>query len=439
MARVLAYTSPARGDLYPIVPILDELRRRGHEIHVRTLAAEVERLAARGFTAKPIDERIEAIRHDDWKAKNVRAALAAATAVFVARAPHDAADLRTAIDAVDPDVLILDINPWGAMAVAEASGRPWAAVAPYPLPISSPDAPPFGPGLAPARGLLGRLRDAVVRPLVIGAIERAILPKLNAVRATIDPRLSAVRTADDLYSRPPLLLYLTAEPFEYRRRSWPANVRMVGPCSWEPELDPPAWLDTVAPPLVLVATSSEYQADAILAQTAFDALAGTEMTIIATLPSNDPSALRVPPNGRAEKFVPHGPILARASVAITHGGMGVTQKALAAGVPVVAVPFGRDQPEVARRVEVAGAGVRLPRARLRPETLRAAVATAMGRRRGALAVSEGYRAAGGPEAAASYLESLLGQGTFASASIEASSRYVEGSGHAAQLQRRTLS
>jgi MGT family glycosyltransferase len=412
MARVLAYTSPARGDLYPLVPILDELQRRGHEIHVRTVAAETGRLAARGFHAEPIDGRIEAIRHYDWKAKGARASLAAGTSVFVARAELDARDLRSAIDAIDPDVLVLDINPWGAMAVAEGSGRPWAAVAPFPLPISSPDAPPFGPGLSPARGPLGRLRDAIVRPLVVGAVERAILPKLNAVRTAIDPRLPAIRNADDLYSRPPLLLYLTAEPFEYHRRSWPTNVRMVGPCAWEPELSPPAWLDEVTSPIVLVSTSSEYQADAILAQTAFDALAGTDMTVIATLPSSDPGALRVPPNGRAETFIPHGPILARASVAITHGGMGVTQKALAAGVPVVAVPFGRDQPEVARRVEFAGAGVRLPRARLRPETLRAAVATALERRGGALAVAEGYRAAGGPEAAASHLESILASGLF---------------------------
>jgi UDP:flavonoid glycosyltransferase YjiC (YdhE family) len=408
MARVLAYTSPARGHLYPMVPILDELRRGGHEVHVMTLLAEVERLVAGGFTAQAIDERIEAIRHDDWKAKGARASLAASAAVFVQRAPHDARDLRTAIDELDPDLLVVDVNAWGAMAVAEGSGRPWAALAPYLLPISSLDAPPYGPGLAPGRGPLGWFRDAALRPLVIGAVERAILPGLNAVRATIDPRLPAIRSADGLYTRSPLLLYLTAEPFEYHRRSWPANVRMVGPCAWEPELPPPAWLDTLSPPVVLVATSSEYQADAILAQTAFDALADTEMAVVATLPSNDPGALRVPPNGRAERFVPHGPILARASVAITHGGMGVTQKALAAGVPVVVVPFGRDQPEVARRVEIAGAGVRLPRARLSPDTLRAAVTNAMGRRHGALSVAEGYRAAGGPKAAVSHLEVLLG-------------------------------
>jgi hypothetical protein len=41
MARILAYTSPARGHLYPLTPILDELARRGHDICVRTLASEV--------------------------------------------------------------------------------------------------------------------------------------------------------------------------------------------------------------------------------------------------------------------------------------------------------------------------------------------------------------------------------------------------------------
>lgn len=407
MARVLAYTSPARGDLYPLVPILDELLRRGHEIHIRTLAGEVDQLAGRGFDARPIDPRIEAIRHDDWKHKGPRASLAAGTAVFVARATHDSQDLRAAIDEVQPDVLLLDMNPWGALAVAEASGRPWATIQPYPLPVSSPDAPPFGPGLAPARGPLGRLRDAIVRPLVIGAVERAILPKLNEVRRLVDARLPAIRSANDLYGRPPLLLYLTAEPFEYHRRVWPANVRMVGPCAWEPDAEVPAWLDETTGPIALVSTSSEFQADAVLAQTAFDALAGSDMTVIATLPSDDPSRLRVPSNGRAASFAPHGPILARATVAITHGGMGVTQKALAAGVPVVAVPFGRDQPEVARRVEVSGAGVRLAPGRLNAETLRAAVTEAIACRPGANAVAEGYRAAGGPSAAASNVEALL--------------------------------
>jgi UDP:flavonoid glycosyltransferase YjiC (YdhE family) len=56
-----------------------------------------------------------------------------------------------------------------------------------------------------------------------------------------------------------------------------------------------------------------------------------------------------------EQFVPHWPVLERAVCAVTHGGMGAAQKALASGVPVSAVPFVRDQLEVARRVEAGAA------------------------------------------------------------------------------------
>jgi UDP:flavonoid glycosyltransferase YjiC (YdhE family) len=76
-------------------------------------------------------------------------------------------------------------------------------------------------------------------------------------------------------------------------------------------------------------------------------------------------------------------------------------------VPVVAVPFGRDQPEVARRVEVAGAGVRLPRRRFRPDRLRAAVRRAIDLRPGAERIAEAFAAAGGAAAAGDALESLL--------------------------------
>lgn len=47
---------------------------------------------------------------------------------------------------------------------------------------------------------------------------------------------------------------------------------------------------------------------------------------------------------------------------------------------VCVVPFGRDQLEVARHVEVAGAGSRLPASRLRPDRLRQAVKGLYGRR-----------------------------------------------------------
>ena len=69
MARYLVYTSPARGHLYPIVPTLEELRRRGHGVVVRTLSSEVGLLRELGFEAEAINRAIKRREIDDWRAR----------------------------------------------------------------------------------------------------------------------------------------------------------------------------------------------------------------------------------------------------------------------------------------------------------------------------------------------------------------------------------
>jgi MGT family glycosyltransferase len=362
-------------------------------------------MRARGFDAAAIDPAIERIEHDDYLARTPLGAQKRAMRVFCRRAEHDAGDLRRAIDDVRPDVLLVDINAWGALAVAEAWGGPWASWCPYPLPLPSRDAPPFGPGLRPARGPAGRLRDAALRPIVFGGLERIVAPGVNEVRERVG--VPPASGAAELFLAAPLLLYLTAEPFEYPRSDWPGNVRLVGPCDWEPPAEPPGWLDQVEMPIVLVTTSSEFQDDGRLVRCALEALAGDQFHVVATLPSGDPTRFDAPANSRVLSFAPHAPILDRAACAITHGGMGATQKALARGVPACVVPFGRDQLEVARRVEVARAGTRLPAKRLSPKRLRAAVKDAIRREEGARRIAEGYRTAEGPLAAADALEALI--------------------------------
>ncbi len=401
--KILAYTTPARGHLYPLVPILDELAERGHRISVRTLASEVGVMAERGFDAAPIDPAIEALQHDDYLARTPPAKLKRGMATFAARSRPEIGDLRAAIDEHAPDALLIDAMAWGATAEAERCGRPWAHWFPYPLPVSSRDAPPFGPGLTPGRGLRGRIRDGLVRPVLTSTLQKATLPMLNATRASVGVR--PFTSADEMFTVAPLLLYMTAEPFEYPRSDWPATVRMVGPCCWEPASATPAWLADITKPVVLVTTSSEFQDDGQLVRTALDALADEDVQVIATLPSAKLTG-SIPTNARVERFIPHGPVLERAACAITHGGAGATQKALAAGVPVCVVPFGRDQLEVARRVEVAMAGTRLPAKKLNPERLRQHVRLAMTRRDGARRVADGYRATGGPRAAADAFEAL---------------------------------
>lgn len=271
MSRILAYTSPAKGHLYPVTSILRELQSRGHDVEVRTLASEMDTMRALGFRAVPVDPRVEAVALQDWRHRSPQKALAASVSAFVERAPFDAADLERAIEQENPAVVIVDINSWGALAAAEKWGGPWAAFCPYPLPLPSRETPPYGPGFAPAGGPLGRLRDAALRPVVEGTMNRKMLPGVNRVRGEIG--LPAIGSLSDQFRRPPLLLYLTAEPFEYHRDDWPESVVMVGPCAWEPPAHEPEWLAHITDPLVVVTTSSEFQDDGRLAQLAMDALA----------------------------------------------------------------------------------------------------------------------------------------------------------------------
>jgi UDP:flavonoid glycosyltransferase YjiC (YdhE family) len=64
---------------------------------------------------------------------------------------------------------------------------------------------------------------------------------------------------------------------------------------------------------------------------------------------------------------------------VTHAGMGTVATALAAGLPMVCLPQGRDQPLNAARVEELGAGLMLA-AEAVPSGLASAVRTVLGGR-----------------------------------------------------------
>lgn len=199
MARILVYTSPSRGHLFPMMALVLELQRRGHEVAVRTLAADVDLVRAQGVEARAVDRRLEAVAGDDWQAGNPREALKAAVRMFTARAAFDGDDLRAAIEQERPDALVVDVNAWGAMSQAEAWGGPWAAFFPYPMPLDSVDTPPFGPGLRPARTVLGRTRDRLLRPLLVGTLEKIMTPGVNALRTERGlPRSPASTTSSAL-------------------------------------------------------------------------------------------------------------------------------------------------------------------------------------------------------------------------------------------------
>ena len=408
MAVVLAYTSPAIGHLFPFCALLTELASRGHRVHVRTLHAGVDLCRQLGFTAEPVDPRIESLQSQDWTTGSALRVVTKTVDVLAGRAAIEVADIDGAVSSVNPDIVLVDANCWGAISAAETKKVPWLVFSPFIPYLDSPGSPPFGPGAAPRPGWVGEVRNFGMRAVTAAIFDRPLRAGINPIRAALG--LAPVRSADELLRRAPGVLVATGKPFEYAHTEWGESVHMIGPAVFEPPFqEPPGWLDDIDRPVVLVTTSSVLQRDASLVRTALRALDGEPVHVVATRPAGAvdiyPSAYR---NATLTGFIPHSAVLDRAICVLTHGGMGITQKALSRGIPVCVVPFGRDQFEVARRVEIAQCGTRLPSRRLSVSRLRGKILSAMTMTTGAEAVAAGFAATGGMRHGADIVERELG-------------------------------
>jgi MGT family glycosyltransferase len=405
MTTFLVYAPAAAGHVFPLVPGLLELQARGHTVHLRTGAELLATARAAGLDGSPSDSRIEDIVVRDYEHKRDVDRLREALSGLMARGPLERQDLEHAVVETKPDVLLIDTNTYGAAVAAERSGLPWATILPSLLPLPDHRVPAYGLGMRPMGGPIGRLRNRVLWRVVERQYGKSMLPRLNSLRA--DAGLRELKSPLEHLHGPDRLIALSGEPLEYPRCSLPEHVRLVGGQTWDPPADPPEWLLEEGDPWVLVTCSTDYQGDERLAQTAIEALRNEPIRVLVTLAdAHGVADLPRASNARIERFVPHGPVLERAAAVVCHAGMGIVHKAVAAGVPIVAVPFGRDQPEVGRRVAESGAGVVLPLNRLSPERLCASVREAIALQPGLGALAARFRAAGGADAFADAAEEL---------------------------------
>jgi UDP:flavonoid glycosyltransferase YjiC (YdhE family) len=262
-----------------------------------------------------------------------------------------------------PDLIVSDvITACGALA-AEIVGLPWVELCPHPLYLPSKGLPPMGSGLAPGAGVRGRLRDSVMRRLTARSL-RAGLRQRAAARVGIG--------LPEVGVEPLRRLIATLPALEVPRPDWPTEAQLVGPLHFEP-----TGTELAVPPgdgpVVVVAPSTALTGAQGLAETALDCLIPGK-----TLPQG--SRLVVSRLGGGETNPPpwaviglgrQDRILSIADAVVCGGGHGMVSKTLLAGVPMVVVPGGGDQWEIANRVARQGSA-RLIRP-LTPEALVAEV------------------------------------------------------------------
>jgi UDP:flavonoid glycosyltransferase YjiC (YdhE family) len=368
--RVAVVAGPDPGHAFPAIALCLKVRAAGHEPTLLTGVEWLDTARAAGVAAEELAGLDPTEDDDDTDAGAKIHRRAARMAVL--NAPR----LRE----LDLDLVVSDvITACGGLA-AELLGTPWVELNPHPLYRPSKGLPPIGSGLAPGVGLRGRLRDTVMRALTARSWR-------DGLRQREQARAGIGLPAED--PGPLRRLIATLPALEVPRPDWPAEAVVVGPLHFEPT-------STVLPvppgdgPVVLVAPSTAEIGERGMAEVALEALvpgqtlpAGARVVVSRLSGPDGP----LPPwatvgLGRQDELLTH------ADLAICGGGHGMVAKTLLAGVPMVVVPGGGDQWEIANRVVRQGSGLLV-----RPLTAEA-LADAAGQVLGAPRYREAARRAG---------------------------------------------
>jgi MGT family glycosyltransferase len=314
----------------------------------------------------------------DWELRSpLSVARGTADYMFTGPAPVQARDTAAALDAAGPDLVVVSSFALGAMVAAESRGIPFDVLLPNAYPLPAKGMPPFGSGMKPAKGLLGRMRDQILSGAGARLFDRYTIEKINTLRAEYG--LNPIAHMWDQMHRARRQLILTSSAFDFPA-TLPDAARYVGPI-----LDDPTWAagkEWTAPagnhPLVLVAMSSTFQNQVDCLQRIADALATLPVRgVLTTGPTVRPDAISAPANITVVDSAPHREVMRQASIVVTHGGHGTVVKALAAGLPLVILHHGRDQADNAARVTARGAGVAVSRRAPAPRIAQA-IATVLG-------------------------------------------------------------
>ncbi|MEV4622405.1 glycosyltransferase [Asanoa sp. NPDC049573] len=234
------------------------------------------------------------------------------------------------------DLVVADCTVFGALLAAQASGVPSAGLMPTVYVAGAP-----------------RAKADHVRGDWSAALEG-----LNQARKGLG--LHPVTSITEQILDVNRLLVLSSRTFELPDVQPPDHVRYVGPQLPQLHQPPAVRLPDGDGPLVLVSLSTTDQGQLDLLKRLLAAIAALPVRALVTLGhSVEAEGLDPPANVVLERFLPHQSVLPHASLVVTHAGHGTVMAAVSAGVPLVCVPMGRDQPAVTARVTRHGLGVHI--------------------------------------------------------------------------------
>lgn len=363
--RYLLVTLEAGGNVPAVLGVGRRLVQAGHRVDVLTEPCLREVVVGMGAEFLPFGEyfvrtgrKVDLIE-DGLESNPLKATLRAFDRVVFGPAGIVADQVAARLGERRYDAVGVDVMMPGGLIAAEAVGIPSAILHHMPEYLPGPGRP--APGFNPRSDWIGRVRDGLFA-WGFGRLFGRYLGGFNEVRVRhglrpLDDLVQQLHTADRR-------LILTSAEFDFPLDPAPANVRYVGPVLDDPDWTGAGWRnpwpDDDGRPLIVVGLSSTFQNQADAIRRVIAALGMLDVRGLVTLgPAMERETFDAPPNVRLVASASHSAVFPHAAAVVTHAGHGTVMRALAAGLPVVCMPMGRDQDDNAVRVSWRGAGLKL--------------------------------------------------------------------------------
>jgi UDP:flavonoid glycosyltransferase YjiC (YdhE family) len=333
------------GHFHPLIPLARALEGAGHRVVVATDPGFCPYVRRVGFEAHPagLDQPEAQARFvaatPGWAETppEDRMPLQFPGLFAGVRAPRMLEDLEGLMAEVRPDLVIHDTAELAGAIAAEVAGVPHVEHS-------------FG----------------ILRPAIVRAVATEILAPLAARRGVPNPGVGG--SGGELY------LDICPPGIQRPEIAEVANVQRLQPVGFEESGHAlPRWVgDLSARPTVYVTMGTVFNKATEVFASILDGLRGEPINVVVTVgESGDPAVLdRQDGNVHIERYIPQALILPHCDLVISHAGSGATIGALAAGVPMLALPQGADQFVNAEAITGLGAGLRLLAREVTPAAVR---------------------------------------------------------------------
>lgn len=364
----LCSTFGSSGDVFPMLGLALELRRRGHDVTFATNPQFEDAVRRNGLPFEPLGTKelyARSINSPDlWHPQRSFRHIFDILQTLLKRQY----ELHAEAAADRPTVAIANVFGFGALIAQDKLGIPVITVHCQPSVLWSDDVPPLMPGLFGPNWM----KRIVFRVGERYFIDPVVCPFLNTWRTELG--LPPVRKIARWWHSRFAVVCLFPEWFCPPQNDWPDNLIQTDFPLWDDRTDAglssavEAFLSQGDPPLVFTPGSANIYGRRFFesAVAACDRL-GRRGILLTQYPEQLPPDL--PQTVAHFAYVPLTLLLPRAAAFIHHGGIGSTSQGLRAGIPQVIMPLAHDQFDNAARVAALRAGGALRPSRFTPKNL----------------------------------------------------------------------